>query len=139
MHAFEAKVGVEKYPIFIGNNIFKELNSFIKTYNKKSVFIISDSYFKNSNDPDSKDRFENVAELLTSIEEFSNRDPAATLSRFLEDVSLQTDIDHWNDSENRVTMMTVHAAKGLEFPYVFVVGLEQNLFPSLSQHFLIVG
>lgn len=55
MHAFEAKVGVEKYPIFIGNNIFKELNSFIKTYNKKSVFIISDSYFKNSNTPYSED------------------------------------------------------------------------------------
>ena len=49
MHAFEAKVGVEKYPIFIGNKIFKELNFFIKTYNKNSVFIISDSYFKNSN------------------------------------------------------------------------------------------
>ena len=70
------------------------------------------TYFKNSNDPDSKDRFENVAELLTSIEEFSNRDPDANLSRFLEDVSLQTDIDHWNDSENRVTMMTVHSSKG---------------------------
>ena len=87
------------------------------------------SYFKNSNDPDSKDRFENVAELLTSIEEFSNRDPAATLSRFLEDVSLQTDIDHWNDSENRVTMMTVHSSKGLEFPVVFIAGLDEGLFP----------
>ena len=49
MHTFEAKVGFEKYPIFIGNSIFKELNSFIKTYNKKNVFIISDSFFKRSN------------------------------------------------------------------------------------------
>ncbi len=87
------------------------------------------SFFKNSTEPDSKDRFENVAELLTSIEEFSNRDPEASLSRFLEDVSLQTDIDHWNDSENRVTMMTVHSSKGLEFPVIFIAGLDEGLFP----------
>ncbi len=87
------------------------------------------SFFKNSTEPDSKDRFENIAELLTSIEEFSNRDPDASLSRFLEDVSLQTDIDHWNDSENRVTMMTVHSSKGLEFPVVFIAGLDEGLFP----------
>ena len=87
------------------------------------------SFFKNSTEPDSKDRFENVAELLTSIEEFSNRDPEANLSRFLEDVSLQTDIDHWNDSENRVTMMTVHSSKGLEFPVVFIAGMDEGLFP----------
>ena len=49
MHTFQAKVGSEKFPIFIGNNIFKELNSFIKAYDKKSVFIISDAYFKNTN------------------------------------------------------------------------------------------
>ena len=55
MHTFEAKVGVEKYPVFIGNNIFKELYSFIKTYNKKNVFIISDSYFKNTNTSYTKD------------------------------------------------------------------------------------
>ena len=87
------------------------------------------SFFKNSTEPDSKDRFENVAELLTSIEEFSNRNPDANLSRFLEDVSLQTDIDHWNDSENRVAMMTVHSSKGLEFPVVFIAGLDEGLFP----------
>ena len=87
------------------------------------------AFFKNSSEPDSKDRFENVAELLTSIEEFSNRDPEANLSRFLEDVSLQTDIDHWNDSENRVAMMTVHSSKGLEFPVVFIAGLDEGLFP----------
>ena len=50
MHTFEAKVGLDKYPILIGNNIFKELNFFLKTYNKKNVFIICDSYIKNSND-----------------------------------------------------------------------------------------
>ena len=87
------------------------------------------SHLKDSSEPDAKDRFDNVAELLTSIEEFSLRDPKASLSRFLEDVSLQTDIDHWNDSDNRVTMMTVHSSKGLEFPVVFIAGMDDGLFP----------
>ena len=87
------------------------------------------SHLKGSPEPDAKDRFDNVAELLTSIEEFSLREPKASLSRFLEDVSLQTDIDHWNDSDNRVTMMTVHSSKGLEFPVVFIAGMDDGLFP----------
>ena len=87
------------------------------------------SYYKNSKEPDDKDRFDNVAELLTSIEEFSIRNPDSGLSSFLEDVSLQTDIDHWNDSDNRVTLMTIHSSKGLEFPVVFVAGMDEGLFP----------
>ena len=87
------------------------------------------SHFKESKEPDAKDRFDNVAELLTSIEEFSIRNPKAELSTFLEDVSLQTDIDHWNDSDNRVTLMTVHSSKGLEFPVVFIAGMDEGLFP----------
>lgn len=87
------------------------------------------SHLKGSPEPDAKDRFDNVAELLTSIEEFSLRETKASLSRFLEDVSLQTDIDHWNDSDNRVTMMTVHSSKGLEFPVVFIAGMDDGLFP----------
>ena len=87
------------------------------------------SYFKESKEPDAKDRFDNVAELLTSIEEFSFRNPEAGLSTFLEDVSLQTDIDHWNDSDNRVTLMTIHSSKGLEFPVVFIAGMDEGLFP----------
>ena len=87
------------------------------------------SHFKESKEPDAKDRFDNVAELLTSIEEFSIRNPQAGLSTFLEDVSLQTDIDHWNDSDNRVTLMTIHSSKGLEFPVVFIAGMDEGLFP----------
>ena len=55
--------------------------------------------------------------------------PDSNLSDFLEEVSLLTDIDNWNDSENRVTLMTVHSSKGLEFPVVFVSGLDDGLFP----------
>ena len=87
------------------------------------------SHFKDSKEPEAKDRFDNVAELLTSIEEFSARNPDAELSEFLEGVSLQTDIDNWNDTDNRVTLMTIHSSKGLEFPVVFIAGMDEGLFP----------
>jgi len=87
------------------------------------------SQFKTSNELEDKERYENAIELLNSIDEFSSRKPNAQLSDFLEEVSLLTDIDHWNDSDNRVTLMTVHSSKGLEFPIVFISGLDEGLFP----------
>ena len=87
------------------------------------------SHFKKSRDSDDRERYENVVELLNSIDEFCAKRPDSNLSDFLEDVSLLSDIDHWNDSDNRVTLMTVHSAKGLEFPVVFVSGLDDGLFP----------
>ena len=90
------------------------------------------SQFKKSLGPDDRERYENVVELLNSIDEFCAKHPDSNLSDFLEDVSLLSDIDHWNDSDNRVTLMTVHSAKGLEFPVVFVSGLDDGLFPPVS-------
>ena len=87
------------------------------------------SQFKKSLGPDDRERYENVVELLNSIDEFCAKRPDSNLSDFLEDVSLLSDIDHWNDADNRVTLMTVHSAKGLEFPVVFVSGLDDGLFP----------
>ena len=87
------------------------------------------SQFKKSQGLDDRERYENVVELLNSIDEFCAKQPDSNLSDFLEDVSLLSDIDHWNDSDNRVTLMTVHSAKGLEFPVVFVSGLDDGLFP----------
>ena len=86
-------------------------------------------YFKKSDDPNDRDRYENIVELLNSIDEFCAKRPKAHLSDFLEEVSLLSDIDQWNDSANRVTLMTVHSAKGLEFPVVFIAGLDDGLFP----------
>ena len=60
------------------------------------------------------------------------REPEGGLSQFLEEVSLLTDLDQWNEQTNRVTLMTLHAAKGLEFPVVFITGLEDGLFPMYS-------
>ena len=85
--------------------------------------------FKNSKDEESKERYDNVVELLNSIDEFCSRKLDVQLSDFLEEVSLLSDIDHWNDSDNRVTLMTVHSSKGLEFPVVFISGLDDGLFP----------
>jgi len=79
-------------------------------------------------------RLENVEELLSAIRSFSRSREHATLDAFLQEVSLVTDIDTWDDRANAVTLMTLHSAKGLEFPVVFIVGLEEGLLP-ISQAF----
>jgi len=84
-------------------------------------------------------RFENVEELLAGIKEFTEEESdeldaveMRTLSLFMEDIALHTDADKNNaEDQDTVTLMTIHASKGLEFPYVFIVGLEENLFPSM--------
>lgn len=80
---------------------------------------------------ESKSRLENVDEFLNSVFEFEIREPEGTLSQFLQEISLLTteDEDENNDGDNKVTLMTVHCAKGLEFPVVFLTGMEENLFP----------
>lgn len=85
--------------------------------------------FKKSNNIEDKEKYENILELLNSIDDFCSKKPQANLSDFLEEVSLLSDIDHWNDSDNRVTLMTVHSSKGLEFPVIFIAGLDDGLFP----------
>jgi len=85
--------------------------------------------YKDENSLDSKARYENVTELLNGIKEFSETHPEPTLDNYLADVSLIAGIDQLDEEENTVTMMTVHSAKGLEFPIVFVTGLEDEIFP----------
>jgi DNA helicase-2/ATP-dependent DNA helicase PcrA len=102
--------------------------------------------FRKENTPENLVRWENVQELLNAIAEFSRTfdereadvpvvddasvtRPDGSLSSFLQEVSLLTDADEAADSENRVTLMTLHASKGLEFPIVFLTGMEENLFP----------
>ena len=82
------------------------------------------------NDMESRGRLENVQELTSSILAFLENDPEnPTLSGFLDEVALYTDLDSQSDADNCVTLMTMHSAKGLEFPQVFVVGMEDGLFP----------
>ncbi len=86
-------------------------------------------HYKKQDTLEDMERVNNISEVLNSVDEFMARNPEAMLTDFLEEVSLLTGIDHWNDQENRVTLMTVHSAKGLEFPVVFLTGLEDGLFP----------
>ena len=92
----------------------------------------------NDKSPEGVSRFENIQELLNGIQEFSlnalETGEPANLANYLEDVALLTDQDNEKDEEHdKVTLMTVHSAKGLEFKNVFVVGMEENLFPSQRQ------
>jgi len=82
------------------------------------------------NTPESLARHENLQELLSMARDFSDHNPDnGTLGDFLENISLASDYEETQDSDNYVSLMTVHAAKGLEFPVVFVTGLEERLFP----------
>lgn len=90
--------------------------------------------FKEENTPESLARWDNINELLSSLSDFSNRNKDAKLEQYLEDVSLISDIDTYNEKKNVVTLMTVHSAKGLEFPIVFISGCEEDIFP-LSNKF----
>ncbi len=74
-------------------------------------------------------RLENIQEFLSVAKEFEDIHPDAKLQDFLEFLGLMTDIDTYNERDDRVTLMTIHSSKGLEFPVVFVTGLEEGLFP----------
>lgn len=75
-------------------------------------------------------RRENLGQLVSSIKTYADQNGEdATLSGFLEEVALISDLDSYDDDADSVTMMTIHSAKGLEFPYVFVVGMEDGIFP----------
>ena len=78
--------------------------------------------------PEADARFQNIQELVASMDEFQRERPESTLAEFLENVTLQTSADEQVGGD-RVTLMTVHAAKGLEFPVVMVTGLEEQVFP----------
>lgn len=91
--------------------------------------------FKKDGTPEGIARMENIEELLNGIKDFVEgqkelADATGGLSEFLEDVALATDLDKDTGDDDRVALMTIHLAKGLEFPYVYVVGMEEDLFPS---------
>ena len=104
-----------------------------------TVGIIKD--LKEDDTPEGLSRMQNIEELLNAIMEFSDKQVdevtgeqnEVTLNKFMEDVALLTDQDKKNDEDDDyVTLMTIHSAKGLEFPYVYIVGLEENLFPGIQ-------
>ncbi|HZZ27556.1 MAG TPA: UvrD-helicase domain-containing protein [Pirellulales bacterium] len=96
--------------------------------------VLADSgyhdFLKESEDEDDQERLANIEELLTAAREFDETHPGpGALEAFLEQAALVNDTDAWEVDDDRVTLMTVHAAKGLEFPVVFIIALEEGIFP----------
>ncbi|MBT8281599.1 MAG: UvrD-helicase domain-containing protein [Muriicola sp.] len=99
---------------------------------KKSGLLLE---FKKDGTPEGIARMENIEELLNGVKDFVEgqkelADATGDLTEFLEDVALATDMDKDTTDMDRVVLMTIHSAKGLEFPYVYIVGMEEDLFPS---------
>jgi DNA helicase-2/ATP-dependent DNA helicase PcrA len=82
-----------------------------------------------SDDQDDQERLANIEELITAAKQYVDEDNSRTISDFLENITLASDVDGWDDTEDCVSVMTLHAAKGLEFPVVYMVAVEQGLLP----------
>ena len=142
---------IEKYNIKVNSGTKIKLESYvtlIKSFRSQSegkdAYDLAEhitkssglySLLKSDTSPEGVSRFENIQELLSGIQDFTKNydgDFTPILSEFMKDVALLTDTDNEKKEDfNKVTLMTIHASKGLEFPYVFVVGMVEGLFPSM--------
>lgn len=117
-------------------NLVQELRDFAKDSTPLDLYTVvvdKTEYIKRlqvEDTPESQSRIENLEELSNAIGFFQRERPDASLQTFLEEMALVSDVDKLTDSDQAVTLMTLHLSKGLEFPQVFVVGMEENLFPS---------
>ena len=145
------KTGISMYEIIKNaqeyelNRVYLSSRDFINQIeelrNKKDELKISDlikETLKNTgytkaleqeNSVEAETRIENLEEFLTVAIEFEEQSADNTLAEFLENITLSSDIDNLEDQEDSVTLMTLHSAKGLEFPVVFLVGMEEGIFP----------
>ncbi len=149
---WEVMSDFDQYPCDINNGTKQKIydfvtmiNSFGAELNKVNAYdlayriatssgILGELILEKEKGPEEVERLQNIEELLAGIQEFvtnSESDEFKSLADFMIDVALLTDADQdKTDERNHVSLMTIHASKGLEFPYVFIVGLEENLFPS---------
>lgn len=148
---FEVMQHIDKIDLKLNSGTKNKLNDFVMMI--KSFQVLNETHdafylaehvtkktglvqeLKKDGTPEGIARIENIEELLNGIKDFiegqKEIDGArGALSEFLEDVALATDLDKDTGDDDRVALMTIHLAKGLEFPYVFVVGMEEDLFPS---------
>ena len=95
---------------------------------------LMEQYQKEDTD-EAKSRVENIQEFLGAVSEYAAAEPNATLEDYLENVALVTDLDRQEEARGYVTLMTLHSAKGLEFPSVFMTGLEEGIFPSARSQY----
>lgn len=115
-------------------NLIKEFQKINTEFSASGVIkhVFELSGYKKSLDENSVEgeaRIENVAELITVASKYDNLEAGVSLNIFLEEISLIADIDTLNNQDNAVTLMTIHSAKGLEYPIVFLVGLEEGILP----------
>ena len=127
------------------NRVFLASREFIQTIEKLSAEkeklgisdlvkeILSETGYtkalENENTIEAENRIENLDEFLTVTMEFEEEEADNSLEEFLEGITLSSDIDSVEDAEDSVTLMTLHSAKGLEFPVVFLAGMEEGIFP----------
>jgi DNA helicase II / ATP-dependent DNA helicase PcrA len=148
---FEVMENIDKIDLKLNSGTKNKLQDFvtmIKSFQvineNQDAFYLADHVskktglvqeLKKDGTPEGIARLENIEELLNGIKDFTEGQKEVdgargALSEFLEDVALATDLDKDTGDDDRVALMTIHLAKGLEFPYVFIVGLEEDLFPS---------
>ncbi len=148
---FEVMQNIDKVEININKGTKSKLSDFVTMI--QSFQVLNDSFdafqiteyvskksglltdLKKDGTPEGIARIENIEELLNGMRDFVEEqkeiaDTTGSLAEFMEDVALATDLDKETDDEDKVALMTVHLAKGLEFPHVFIVGMEEELFPS---------
>ena len=148
---FEVMENIDKIDLKLNSGTKQKLQDFVNMIKSFQVVNLNQDAFyladhvakktglvqelKKDGTPEGIAKIENIEELLNGIKDFTEGQKEidgarGSLSEFLEDVALATDLDKETSDEDRVALMTIHLAKGLEFPYVFIVGLEEDLFPS---------
>jgi len=148
---FEVMENIEHLDININNSTKNKLYNFVNMIHSfkimsenQDAFAVAETVarktgllqeLKKDGTPEGIARIENIEELLNGMRDFVEgqkeiADATGSLTEFLEDVALATDMDKEVDDIDRVSLMTIHLAKGLEFPYVYIVGMEEDLFPS---------
>ncbi|HET8810276.1 MAG TPA: UvrD-helicase domain-containing protein [Flavobacteriaceae bacterium] len=148
---FEVMENISKIDLKINSGTKNKLTNFVNMIRsfqilnqKENAFTVAETVarktgllqeLKKDATPEGITRIDNIEELLNGIKDFVEgqeelADATGSLTEFLEDVALATDLDKETGDEDRVALMTVHLAKGLEFPYVYIVGMEEDLFPS---------
>ncbi len=126
--------GTAKIESFV--SLIREMREFARDHRLsellRHVIEVTDyeSYLRDSDDEDADDRISNVDELVSKITDYEENADEPSLSGFLEEIALISDIDDSEDTKDRVLLMTLHSAKGLEFSHVYLTGMEDGIFPS---------
>lgn len=125
--ASKLKPFVNMIQTFRSKQEFYSLSELVKDILETTGYV---KELEESDEEDAADRIENIDELISKVAAYEETHDEPTLSEFLEEVALVADIDQVDGDDNRVLLMTLHSAKGLEFPHVYLAGLEDGIFPS---------